>query len=108
MAGQRLLLVERALAAEAPTDIGCDDAYFVFRKADGDGEISAHAVRALGREPDREIPRWLWLRQDASGLDRQRHQPRAGDAQAHDMLGLGERFIDVTAFSRRGVADVAI
>src|SRR5262249_36462950 len=98
MAGQRFLLVERALAAEAPTDIGCDDAYSVLRKADGGGEISAHAVRALGREPDREVPRRLWLRQDASGLDRQRHQPRAGDAQAHDMLGLGECLVDVTTF----------
>ena len=108
VAGQRFLLVERGLAAEAPADIGRDHADTMLRKADGGGEISAHAVRTLGREPHREIPRWLWLRQDAARLKRQRHQPRAGDAQAHNMLGLGERLVHVAALFRRRVADVAV
>ena len=35
-------------------------------------------------------------------------QPRAGDAQTHDMVRLGERPVDVAALFRRGVADVAV
>src|SRR5712691_9031011 len=51
VAGQRFILVERALAAEASTDIGRDHAYAMLGKADSGSEVSTHEVRTLGREP---------------------------------------------------------
>jgi hypothetical protein len=44
MAGQRLLLVKRALAAEAPADLGRNHAHSLLRKTDGGGEVRTHAV----------------------------------------------------------------
>src|SRR5262249_32322770 len=108
VAGQRFILVERGLAAEASPDIGCDHAYAMLRKANSGGEVSTHEVRTLGREPHREIPRRLRLRQDTARLERERHQPRAGDAHTHDMLSLGEGPVHVTALFRRHVADVTV
>ena len=108
MTGQRVFLVEEPFAAEPAADIGRDDANPVLRKSDRGGQIRAHAVRALSREPNSQISRRFRLRHDASRLHRQRDQSRAGDTQSNDMLGFGECLVYVAACFPCDVAQVAI
>ena len=102
---RRFFTVEKDLAAEAATDVGCDDAHLVFRNAQ---HKSAHQepldvrvlvgnvqrVAVVGRAVDRI---------GGTRLDRVGHQAVVAKGQRGDVRGLGERFIYAG-----GVADLPL
>ena len=72
-------------------------------------QIAAHAVRRLSGQPHGEpLPHRLRVHDDTSGLDGERHLPRAGNMHAANMLRLRERFLYVAAFFGRDVANIAV
>src|SRR5439155_7575774 len=54
MTGEHILAVKRTLAAETAAHVWRDDANLVLRKAEPGRQITAHAVRRLGRKPNGE------------------------------------------------------
>src|SRR5439155_18551265 len=106
MTGEHILAVKRTLAAETAAHVWRDDANLVLRKAEPGRQITAHAVRRLGRKPHGEsLSHRLGARDDASRLDGQRELSRAGDVHAADVLGLRKRLLHVAALFRRDVTD---
>src|SRR5437870_12927095 len=108
MTGQHIFAIQRPLAAEPAADVGCDHTNPMLGKSEGCGEVAAYSVRRLSRKPYSEVTRRFRPYNDTSGLDRQRDLARAGDMHAANMLRLRERFVDVAAFFRRDVTNVAV
>ncbi len=109
IAGDDIFAVHRSLAAEAAADVRRDQMNFVFRKAEGVGDLGARAMRALGGEPHGQaLAEGIGIDGDAARFHGQRDLARAGDVHGENMIGRGEGFVDVAAVLGHGVADVAV